>query len=106
MLEGKVFVIELGARVIGNEHNEWRVAGSHVRSPSIVSLSTAEREERDYLELTVQQAFYVAGQALRILRDKKLYRETHATFKSYVQDQFGYKKSAAYYLIGRCWIEV
>ena len=47
----------------------------------------------------MQQAFYVAGQALKVLRDKKLYRETHATFEAYIRDRFGFTKAAAYYLI-------
>ncbi|MGK7896177.1 MAG: hypothetical protein AB4372_21830 [Xenococcus sp. (in: cyanobacteria)] len=63
------------------------------------SLSQAEKEERDALELTVQQAFFVAGKALKLLRDKKLYRETHATFESYVRDRFDFTRAAAYYLI-------
>ena len=62
-------------------------------------LSEAEKAERDGLERTVQQAFFVAGQALKALRDKKLYRETHATFESYIRDRFDFTKRAAYYLI-------
>ena len=36
------------------------------------SVSQAKKEERDALELTVQQAFFVERKALKILRDKKL----------------------------------
>ena len=60
------------------------------------SLSQAEKEERDALELTVQQAFFVAGKALKLLRDKKLYRETHATFESYVRDRFDFTRAATH----------
>ncbi len=36
---------------------------------------------------------------MRLLRDKRLYRETHSTFESYVRDRFDYTRAAAYYLI-------
>lgn len=87
---------ELGDRVEHNDKDEWRVVKSVV---SERILSEAEKAERDDLERTVQQAFFVAGQALKTLRDKRLYRETHATFESYVRDRFDYTRAAAYYLI-------
>ena len=87
---------ELGDRVEHNDKDEWRVVKSIV---SERILSEAEKAERDDLERTVQQAFLVAGQALKALRDKRLYRETHATFESYVRDRFDFTKRAAYYLI-------
>lgn len=90
---------ELGERVAQNEHDEWRVVGQTVDRLSISPLSPSEIEEKERLENIVQQAFFVAGQALKTLRDKKLYRETHATFEKYAEAKFGYKKSAAYYLI-------
>lgn len=92
-------LFKLGDRVIGNEHGEWRIAGSLIHESEFPPLSEAEIELKKQLENTVSQAFFVAGKALKELGDKKLYRETHATFESYVKDQFGYKKSAAYYLI-------
>ena len=87
---------ELGARVERNERDEWRIVKNIV--PERI-LSEAEKEERDYLECTVQQAFFVAGKALKLLRDKKLYWETHATFADYVRDRFDFTRAAAYYLI-------
>ena len=87
---------ELGGRVEYNDRDEWRVVKNFV--PNNV-LSQAEQEERDSLESTVQQAFFIAGKALKTLRDKRLYRETHATFESYVRDRFDFTKRAAYYLI-------
>ena len=90
---------ELGDRVIKNEHDEWRVVSSSAQKLELSSLSAFEIEERDELENTVSQAFYLAGQALKTLRDKKLYRETHSTFESYVKDRFGFTRIAAYYLI-------
>ncbi|MEO0836297.1 MAG: hypothetical protein AAFY16_09975, partial [Cyanobacteria bacterium J06642_3] len=79
-----------------NDKDEWRVVKSVV---SERILSEAEKAERDSLELTVQQAFFIAGKALKDLRDKRLYRETHSTFESYVRDRFDFTKRAAYYLI-------
>ena len=90
---------ELGDRVTRNEQDEWRVVGSSVQKLDLSPLSAYEIEERDELENTVSQAFYVAGMALKVLRDKKLYRETHRTFESYVKERFGFTKAAAYYLI-------
>ncbi|GAB4540733.1 MAG: hypothetical protein Tsb0014_32170 [Pleurocapsa sp.] len=65
-------------------------------------LSEAEKQERDNLESTVQQAFFIAGKALKLLRDKRLYRETHSSFESYVKERFNFTKRAAYYLIDAC----
>jgi hypothetical protein len=87
---------ELGDRVEHNDRDEWRVVNNIV---SKRILSEAEKAERDDLESTVQQAFFVAGKALKLLRDQRLYRETHATFDSYVRDRFDFTKRAAYYLI-------
>lgn len=87
---------ELGDRVEHNAKDEWRIAKNNI---SERILSEEEKAERDDLERTVQQAFFVAGKALRLLRDNRLYRETHATFEFYVRDRFDYTRAAAYYLI-------
>lgn len=87
---------ELGGRVEYNNLDEWRVVKNKVFNNV---LSQAEQEERDSLESTVQQAFFIAGKALKTLRDKRLYRETHVTFESYVRDRFDYTRRAADYLI-------
>ena len=101
MLEASVSQVrhrlrELGDRVEHNDKDEWRIVKNIV--PERI-LSEGEKVERDSLERTVQQAFFVAGQALKSLRDKRLYRETHATFESYVRDRFDFTKRAAYYLM-------
>lgn len=62
-------------------------------------LSEAEQQLRSQLEEAVEQAFWVAGRALQILRDQRLYRPTHRTFESYCQDQFGHSRQKAYFLI-------
>jgi hypothetical protein len=88
---------DLGDRVEHNDRDEWRVVRGITKRDN--PLSTNEKEERDNLERTVQQAFFIAGQSLKLLRDKKLYRETHPTFESYVKDRFDFTRAAAYYLI-------
>ncbi|WP_052055915.1 hypothetical protein [Myxosarcina sp. GI1] len=87
---------DLGNRVEQNDNDEWRVVRQIV--PDNL-LTESERQERNNLEITVQQAFFVAGQALKLLRDKRLYRETHATFEAYVRDRFDYTRRAVDYLI-------
>ena len=62
-------------------------------------LTLDEENERIHLERQVERAFYQAGLALQLLRDKKLYRSTHNTFQEYCQDRFGFTKRSAYYLI-------
>jgi hypothetical protein len=62
-------------------------------------LTDAELEERHSLEQQVEQAFYLAGFALKRLRDGRLYRSTHATFTDYCLDRFAYSRRQMDYLI-------
>ena len=62
-------------------------------------LSLEDEQERLRLERQVERAFYAAGCALRELRDRKLYRSTHKTFKEYCQDRFGFARRHSYRLI-------
>ncbi len=96
-MEVRQVLRDLGDLVEGNDDDQWRVT-RQISSERI--LSTEERTERDQLEQTVEQSFVTLGNALKILRDKRLYRETHATFKDYVRDRFDYSRRAADYLIG------
>ncbi len=89
-------LIDLGDRVEHNEHDQWRVVRQIISNNL---LSEAEKKERDSLERTVQQAFCIAGKALKLLRDKRLYRETHSSFEYYVRDRFDFTRRAADYLI-------
>ncbi|AFZ28444.1 hypothetical protein Cylst_6691 (plasmid) [Cylindrospermum stagnale PCC 7417] len=65
-----------------------------------------EEEERDrlHLERQVERAFYEAGKALRQLRDRKLYRNTHKTFEEYCKDRFSYNRSRSYQLIDAAFV--
>ena len=62
-------------------------------------LTPDEEKERHRMEWKVEMAFYEAGSALRLLRDKRLYRSTHPTFESYCHDRFGYHRRHCYQLI-------
>lgn len=62
-------------------------------------LTPDEEIERHRLELRVEKTFSEGCFALRLLRDKKLYRSTHSSFQTYVQERFGMKRAHAYRLI-------
>lgn len=62
-------------------------------------LSDDEQQERTILERQVERAFYSAGRALTVLRDKKLYRNTHKNFEEYCRDRFGHSRQKSNYLI-------
>jgi hypothetical protein len=44
-------------------------------------------------------AFWAAGKALQVIRDARLYRETHATFEDYVEQRWDMSRPQAYRLI-------
>ena len=63
-------------------------------------LTQDEERERHRLELRVERAFFEAGLALRQLRDRRLYRDTHPNdFIGYCRDRFDKTKQAVNYLI-------
>ncbi len=63
-------------------------------------LTEQEAAERQRLELKVERAFYEAGLALRQLRDRRLYRDTHPNdFIGYCRERFDKTKQAVNYLI-------
>ena len=45
------------------------------------------------------RAFWAAGKALQVIRDGRLYRETHATFEDYVEQRWGFSRPQAYKLM-------
>ena len=65
----------------------------------IAPLTTEEESDRNSLERKVERAFYEAGMALMELRDRRLYRSTHATFEDYCRDRFDYTRRRPYQLI-------
>lgn len=60
-----------------------------------------EDEERDllHLERKVERAFFIAGASLGEIRDRRLYRNSHATFEEYCRERFNFTRQAANYLI-------
>ena len=63
-------------------------------TPSTLSLPELERViERG------QQTFIEVGRALLEIRDRRLYRETHATFEAYCRERWGWGRSNAYELM-------
>src|SRR5438094_183059 len=70
------------------------------------ALAPAEKKRRDQLEAKVTSGLEAAEKtglgvcrALEELRDRRLYRETHASFAAYVEDRFGVGRSRAYQLL-------
>ena len=66
----------------------------------VEELTEEELADRHRLELKVERAFFEAGLALRELRDKRLYKNTHRTFEEYCQNRFGFNRTSAHYKIG------
>ncbi len=62
-------------------------------------LTDDEARDRLFLERKVERAFYEAGKALQELRDRRLYRSSHANFESYCLERFGFKRRHPYRLI-------
>ncbi len=65
----------------------------------IAPLTVEEESDRLHLERKVERAFYEAGMALMQLRDRRLYRSTHATFEDYCRERFDYVRRRSYQLI-------
>ncbi|MCC5669581.1 hypothetical protein LC653_38625 [Nostoc sp. CHAB 5784] len=70
-----------------------------VTAAEVEELSETEERDRLHLERRVERAFFEAGKALTELRDRRLYRSTHKTFKEYCRSRFGYTHRHVNYLI-------
>tara|TARA_R110002073_G_scaffold177188_9_gene335141 strand:+ start:4058 stop:4912 length:855 start_codon:yes stop_codon:yes gene_type:complete len=65
-------------------------------------ITQGEAERLKKLERIVdkgKRTFIEVGNALKELRDGKLYRQTHRTFESYCEERFGFKRQQAYRFI-------
>lgn len=70
---------------------------------AIPALTPADKRSLVELEAVVSRgfgAFWQAGQALRQIRDRGLYRETHKTFEAYCLEKWEISRSEAYRQIG------
>lgn len=56
----------------------------------------SKRKKRIHAKLA---DFIVVGNDLRVIRDSKLYRETHKTFEAFVKDEFNLERPTAYRFI-------
>ena len=66
-------------------------------------LNQQEREMLAACEQTITanvQVFMKVGESLRLIRDSKLYRETHKTFQAYCRERWDFTRTHAYRLIG------
>jgi hypothetical protein len=65
-------------------------------------LTTTEAARLDELEAVVergQRTFIEVGEALRQIRDERLYRASHGTFELYIKDRWQMSRPSAYRLI-------
>lgn len=65
-------------------------------------LSTAERHQLDDCETIIRHGiedWRDVGEALSIIRDRGLFRETHLSFDAYARDKWKLGKSRAYQLV-------
>ena len=65
----------------------------------VEELSEDEQRDRLRLERRVERAAFEGAEALRELRDRRLFRSTHKTFELYCQDRFGFTRRRINYLI-------
>lgn len=80
-----------------------RQSEQSVESPRDYQLTEAESAELTALETTIErglQTFWEVGEALFTIRDKRLYRATHATFDAYCRERWQMSKTQANRLIG------
>lgn len=71
-------------------------------SPALIGEEAEALAQCEAAVTTLQWAFWLAGKALQIIRDGRLYRATHATFEDYCLDRWGMRDAYANKLI-RTW---
>ena len=67
-----------------------------------MELTSQDRSQLRKLESVIEKriaTFVEVGEALRTIRDSKLYRDDYGTFERYVEDRWQFKKRYAYNLI-------
>ena len=65
----------------------------------VEELTQDEQRDRLRLERRVERAAFEGAEALRELRDRRLFRSTHKTFELYCQERFGFTRRRVDYLI-------
>lgn len=96
------YLKELGDKVENDSDGNWRsilAIPVEVVEEAKNELSDDEQKELLRLERKIEKAFFVAGQALGEIRDKKLYRQGGKTFEQYCFERFSYSRPRSYQLI-------
>jgi protein gp37 len=95
-----------GSQLDGKHHKDHPFLASRIKkttTPVILPLTKSEKEELESLEVIVSsglKSFWEAGKALRKIRDRGLYRDTHKTFEDYCHDKWEMSRAEAYRQIG------
>jgi hypothetical protein len=67
----------------------------------VLSASEANRLRHCEKDLEhFRENYYKAGEALKVIRDQRLYRQTHKTFELYLEERWGMSRGWAHELIG------
>lgn len=70
-----------------------------VTAVEVPELTEQEQSDSLHLEGKVERAFFEAKKALAKLRDRRLYRFTHKTFKDYYRERFGFSRRQPYHIM-------
>ncbi len=70
-----------------------------VAQRKIEGLSREERNTLESCEERISSSFVALGEAIRTIRDRRLYREDFDTFEAYCQDRWGWTRQHAYQLM-------
>ncbi len=73
--------------------------GTALAPLSAASMETASLADLEAVIERGKQAFYEVGAALLTIRERRLYRDTHATFEAYCRERWDFSRPRAYRLI-------
>jgi hypothetical protein len=96
-------LLELGDFVENDRDGNWRIVRpteTKIISHNNDKLTIEQKKELLRLERKIESGFYLAGIALKQIREQRLYRNTHSSFEEYCRDRFDFTRAAARYLIG------
>lgn len=95
-----------GSELDGKQHKDHPFLASRrpkTAAPVILPLSDDEKADLAKLEVIVTaglKTFWEVGRALRQIRDRGLYRDTHKTFEDYCEERWEMSRAEAYRQIG------
>lgn len=85
-------------RVI-NKELQNQGSGMLVAQRKLEGLSREERQTLASCEDDIASSFVALGNAIRTIRDRRLYREDFGTFEAYCQERWGWTRQHAYQLM-------